>query len=109
VNLHDGSSRDNDEVASNVAKIIHKKIKKNGLALPLNPLQVIAWFVMLLDFYAYYFINIVAFSYSIAISTVIAIIFTGLIIAILYYGVLATVTDPTDPTIYAERKSESLG
>ena len=43
--------------------IIDKKVKRNGFALPLHSYQITSWFIFALDTYAFYFINMVTFSY----------------------------------------------
>ncbi len=64
---------------------------------------------MALDFYDYYFINIVALSRNIALATVLGIVYGLVFGAILYFAAKATKADPTDPTIYAEREAEAKG
>jgi len=73
------------------------------------PFQVVSYVVILLDTYAYYFINIVTFSYHPAIATVLGVVYMVVFGFVLYYAVKATRNDPTDPTIYAQRKAESSG
>eukprot|EP00347_Sterkiella_histriomuscorum_P012782 403367241 len=101
INAGDGGSGD--------VKIIKKKVKKNGFALPFHPFQIISWFIFGLDVYAFYFINVVTFAYLPAVSAVIGTVFTLLVIAVLYYAILSTRSDPTDPTVYAQREAERQG
>jgi len=90
-------------------QIIKKKVKPNGLSMPFHPLQILAWFVILLDFYDFYFINIVSLSYNIALATCLGVAYFILLVAILVLGIRATKSDPTDPTIYEEREAEAKG
>lgn len=60
---------------------------------------------MALDFYDYYFINIVALSSHIAISIILGIAYGIILGAILFFAAKATKADPTDPTIYKEREA----
>ncbi len=65
--------------------------------------------VILLDSYAFYFITIVAYSYSAGISVSIGILYTFNFAVVLYYGYVATKIDPTDPIIHAYRESKASG
>jgi hypothetical protein len=64
---------------------------------------------MLLDAYAYFFINIVLLDFSKPTSIVLGITYGILLIIVFVYGYKATVGDPTDPTIYAERAAIAKG
>jgi hypothetical protein len=68
---------------------------------------VISWFVILLDTYAYFFINIVLLSYSLPLSIILGVVYGLIFIAVLYYAIITTRYDPTDPTIYAERAAKA--
>ena len=89
--------------------MIKKKVKDNGLSTPLHPFQIISFLVIALDGYAFYFVNMVAFSYQPAITIVFTIIYTVIFGFVLFYGVRATVTCPTDPTVIQYKKSKLLG
>lgn len=69
----------------------------------------IAWLIMLLDAYAYFFINVVLLDFHKAASIVLGIAYAILLAFILFYGYKATSNDPTDPTIYAERSANEKG
>ena len=62
-----------------------------------------------LDFYTYFFINIVSLSYNVALATVLAILYAILFAILIYLAAIATKIDPTDPTIYAEREAQTKG
>ena len=64
---------------------------------------------MLLDAYAYFFINVVLLGLSEAASIVLGCVYGILLIFVLFYGYKATSNDPTDPTIYAERAAIKKG
>jgi hypothetical protein len=57
--------------------------------------------VVLLDTYAFYFITIVAFSYSTTFCTLAGIFYTGIFAVVIYYGAKATGSDPSDPSLAA--------
>jgi hypothetical protein len=65
----------------------------------------LTWIIFGLDFYSYYFVNMVALSYNVALTSVLSVFYGVIILGVLYYAVQATRIDPTDPTIYAERKA----
>lgn len=90
-------------------KIIKKRVQANGFGLPLHPFQVIAYLVVLLDTYAFYFITIVAYSHSDAFCAVVGLLYTALFLAVVYYGWRATAADPTDPTILKQREMKQAG
>lgn len=77
--------------------------------MPLHPQQVIAWMVIALDIYAYYFMNIVTLSHIAPLAAVLGIVFGVMMVFVVYYGFICTHSDPTDPTVYAERKARRLG
>jgi hypothetical protein len=64
---------------------------------------------MLLNSYSFYFVTIVSYSYSDAISASIGILYTLIFIVVLYYGYKATRTDTTDPTIHEYRLCKAAG
>ena len=72
-------------------------------------MQLTSWFVILLDLYAYYFIDIVLLSYSLPIAIILSVAYGIIMIAVVWLAIVATKDDPTDPTIYAERKAKIDG
>ena len=68
-----------------------------------------SYLVMLLNSYAFYFIAIVAYSYSPAISACIGIVYTLILAVVIYYGYWATKLDPTDPAIQEYRECTASG
>jgi hypothetical protein len=58
-----------------------------------------------LDFYAFYFVDMVALSYNIPLTAVLSTAYGIIILGVLFFAVQSTRIDPTDPTIYAERKA----
>lgn len=90
-------------------KIIKKKVKKNGFTTPFHPFQIISWFIFALDTYAFYFINIVTFSYLPGLSIILGIAYLILLLLVVYYAIRSTKNDPTDPTVYAMREAEKQG
>ncbi|CDW91758.1 probable palmitoyltransferase zdhhc1 [Stylonychia lemnae] len=107
----DQNNHDHDNTDSQIGevKIIKKNVRKNGFAMPFHPFQIISWVIFGLDSYAFYFINIVTFSYQPAISIVLGVAYLIIFIAVLYYAIRSTRYDPTDPTIYKNRQAEKTG
>lgn len=87
--------------------MVERAVKANGFACPLHPFQVIAWIVVLLDTYAFYFITIVAFSYSPTFCSLVGIAYTVTFAVVIYYGAKATGSDPTDPSLEAQKKCKA--
>jgi hypothetical protein len=74
--------------------------------MPLHPFQIISWVIFALDVYAFYFVNMVTFSYHPSVSAIMSFIYTIIVIAVFYYGFKSTTNDPTDPTVYAQREAD---
>lgn len=90
-------------------EVIDKMVKKNGFARPFHIQQIITWLIFAFDTYAYYFMNIVTLSHIVPLAAVLGVVYGIIITFVFYYGVLSTKSDPTDPTIYAERKARKQG
>jgi len=60
---------------------------------------VITYVVILLDTYSFYFISLVSFSYEPGISGTFGVIYSVIMIAVVYYAYMATKIDPTDSVI----------
>lgn len=69
----------------------------------------LSWIIFALDIYAYYFINMIGFSYNKVISSVLGVTFAFICFSVVYYAVKSTKSDPTDPTIYRQREADSKG
>jgi len=88
---------------------VRRDVKKNGFACPFHPLQILSYFVILLDLYCFYFINIVAISHNVVAAVILGVIYGVIFFFIVVLAIKATKSDPTDPTIYAEREAEAKG
>lgn len=69
----------------------------------------IAYLVVLLDTYAFYFITLVTYSFSDAFCATLGLLYSGLFLVVIYYGFRATAADPTDPTILKQREMKEAG
>lgn len=85
-------------------------VRYNGFQRPFNPLQVISWVVFFFDFFSYYMINMVSLmGHSVAIVIMCSLVYLVICVMVLYYAILATAIDPSDPTIYEQRLTEAQG
>ena len=65
--------------------------------------------IFALDLYSFYFVDIVSLSHNVPLAVVLSLLYLALNIIVLYLTIKATRDDPTDPTIYAERKAKAQG
>lgn len=89
--------------------ILDKKVKRNGFSMPLHSYQIISWVIFTLDTYAFYFINIITFSFEPALAIGLGVGYLVLLVGVLYYAIMATKSDPTDPTVYAQKLADLNG
>ncbi|CAG9326223.1 unnamed protein product [Blepharisma stoltei] len=82
-----------------------RKVKKNGFALPLNPLQIVTWIATVLNV-AFGVVISVASASSISISILTLGYFISQVIVIVL-GYLITISDPTDPVSIAYIKARN--
>ena len=61
----------------------------------------IAYIVVLLDTYAFYFITMIGFDYSDTFCAIVGIAYSLVFASVIYYGARATVNDPTDYVVLA--------
>lgn len=89
---------------------LHQRgVKRNGCKCPFHPFQLASYFIALLYAYVFYFLDLVALlDYPAACYTLTA-AYSCLLIAVVSIAILATLSDPTDPTIYAERELMRAG
>ena len=79
--------------------MVERWVRKSGFDLPLNPLQVISWFVFAFDVITFFVVDMISLAYNPGLVAVLSILFIVMQIGTVYYCVKATKTDPTDPTI----------
>lgn len=82
-------------------------VKPHGCTCPLHPFQVISYVVFLLYGYVFYFVTLVVWSKSHALLYSFAIPYSLLYLAIGVVGFVATLSDPTDPTVAEERRKQA--
>lgn len=79
------------------------KVKHHGCVCPFNIMQILSYVVFAFLVYSYYFINAILFSYSIVLLCLLTIPYSINLILIVIAALLATISDPTDPTVYKEK------
>jgi hypothetical protein len=82
-------------------------VRENGFQCPPHPLQAMTIVVFLLDFFSYYLINMVSLSQNVPLVAVCSIIFGAISSIVVYYWLVSTRSDPSDPTIRAQRICEA--
>jgi hypothetical protein len=76
-----------------------REIRKHGFKWPLHPQQLLSWFVFFFNFGSYYIIDVISLSFNVGLAVFLSTLYLILSLVVLYLAVLATKTDPTDPTI----------
>ena len=85
-----------------MVEIQKRKIRKNGYACPYHPTQIFTFILFFSDIFSYFFIYLVSLAHNLILVYVLAPIYIILATGTAYYCVLATKTDPSDPTIALE-------
>ena len=83
-----------------------RPVKPHGCLCPLHPFQLLSYLVFFFYAYAFYFVEVVALKEYIALAYVLAIIYSALFIAVAVVAIVATLIDPTDPTVALEREKK---
>ncbi len=81
-----------------------RSARPNGCHQPLHPLQLSAYLAILFFAFVFYFLDLVALRDSHVGFYVTLPLYSCILCAIIVIGVLATLSDPTDPTVYAEKE-----
>jgi len=82
----------------------------NGFQRPFHPLQVVSWFVFFFDLLTYFLINMVSLMHhSLGAVVFFSVLYLVISAFILYYAIVATRIDPSDPTIREQRLVEAQG
>lgn len=89
--------------------IVPKGVRRNGWSWPPHPQQIITYVVYFYDFGTFYFINMTTLSVWPALAVTLSIVYFIISMIVLVYAVIATISDPSDPTIYEQRLAEARG
>ena len=81
-----------------------KPIKYNGCACPFHPLQIASYVFCLFCYYDFYFIDYIALSPLPGLRYFSLVFYSLLVISIIIIGLIATIIDPTDPTVHSENE-----
>ena len=84
-----------------------EQVKPHGCMCPVHPFQIVSY--CLFSFYAYvfYFIDIVTWIDIPYMIYIFSIPYTILFVLTAVFATIATLSDPTDPTVYEEKKKKS--
>ena len=86
-----------------MVNIEKRKVRTNGFQWPLHPTQLLTYFIFFGDLFTFYGINMVSLSYNTWLTILLSTVYGVLCVLVFYYAYLATITDPTDPTIQLEK------
>ena len=81
-------------------------VRLNGFDCPPHPLQLLAVFVFLLDFFTFYLVSMTSLSHHRNLALVCSLIFGAFSCSTAYFWAKATGADPSDPTIRLQRICE---
>jgi hypothetical protein len=84
------------------------KAKPHGCMCPLHPFQIASYAIFFFYAYVFYFIEMVSWQQMGGILAAFIVPYTGLFGAIAVLAIVATLSDPTDPTVYEERRLRAL-
>jgi len=98
-----------DDSAQNDTSFDDRPIKPHGCTCPLHPMQFLSYLYALISAYVFYFIDIIGFEPIPEFRIFAIIFFTLLFIGIIIITLIATIIDPTDPTVYKEKEILSQG
>jgi len=77
--------------------------KPHGCMCPFHPFQIISYLLFFFYAFVFYFIDIVAWSKTPALCISFVIPYSIIFLSLAVTAIIATLSDPTDPTIYDER------
>lgn len=83
---------------------MQEQAKPHGCLCPFHPFQLTSYILFAFHAFAFYFINLIVWQSSpgllYGLTVPYSLAFAGVVVA----DLAATFTDPTDPTVYSERK-----
>ncbi len=84
------------------------KVKRHGCMCPLHPFQIGAYLVFLIKVGSFYTVSAVAMGDHPEAQIIISVLFSAFFLTVAAFTAIATLSDPTDPTVYLERKQKNL-
>ncbi len=82
-------------------------VKPHGCMYPFHPFQIASYFLFFFYAYVFYFIDLVAWADTPGLAYSFAIPYSMLFIGIAVVAIIATLSDPTDPTVYEEKRKKT--
>lgn len=72
-------------------------------------MQVLTWLVFAFNFGLYYAVDVITLSTNLGVAMFLSVQYLLISAVVVYFGVVATVTDPSDPTIKLEKQCLAEG
>ena len=94
-----------NEISDSFSEDRKRPVKTNGFSRPFHPLQVFSWFLFPVDFILFYLLFLPQLS-AIWIIAMLGILHAVLTILVFKFAYDCTKCDPTDITVYEERKAK---
>ncbi len=82
-------------------------VKPHGCVCPFHPLQVLSYVLFFFYAYVFYFIELIALQEPYVLPFILLVPFTLLFLTLAVVAVVATLRDPTDPTVSLERQKKA--
>jgi hypothetical protein len=81
--------------------------RQHGFQCPFNPSQIATYLVFFYDLGTFFYINMTVLSLNTPLVVILGLAYVVILAVVLLFAILATKSDPTDPTVYAQRYTES--
>ncbi len=78
-------------------------VKSHGCLCPFHPMQIASYFLFSFHAYVFYFVELVSLQQLGRAVYVLVAPYTLLFLSVISLGIVITLSDPTDPTVYSER------
>jgi len=87
--------------------LVKEHVKYNGCYCPFHPLQILSYITFIFYGYVFYFITIIVWKDKSTLIYTFSILYTTLYIIVVTIALIATLTDPSDPTVSYERSMKT--
>ena len=82
--------------------------RQHGFQCPFNPSQIATYLIFLYDLGTFFCINMTVLSSNTPLVVILGLAYVLNSAVVVFFAILATKSDPTDPTVYEQRYTESL-
>ncbi len=83
------------------------KVKKHGCICPFHPFQLGSYVIFLIKGISFYAVSSIAMGEHPGAQASICVVYSVLLGIVVIFTFVATLSDPTDPTVYFERKQKN--